>query len=452
MPKICFYCARYDQKPMQTEPLGIGYLAAYLIQQGICSRENIRIVENIDEAIAFMPDIVVVSSVTQVINDAKRFAKKCRDRLDCKILLGGYHISCMPEKLTSEFDVGILGEGEITFAEIVNLIKNDNFSKDSVKPLKGICFLTQNGVQVNPPQQLIADVDSLPYPLRYREYPLGMSLFTSRGCAYRCIFCASHKLWKGKFRLRSADSVVDEIACLVENFRPKTIRIMDDLWMFDKKRFREIVDKLVDLKIPEQVSFTGFCRSNIIQEEDILLLKKMNYKRIRFGVETGSEQLLRRLKGKNISVKDHQRVIDLCKKHEMSCYGSLMFGIPGETIHDIDATMDFLKKNRGYFNIGGFYLYNPIPGTDLWQEMKNCGMIPENFCYENFQLDFLEENFSWDEITYFNEKSIPFEIFRQKIEQIKKDFILAKPTQPISRRLKKIGSRLKKKLISLLNR
>ncbi len=403
-------------------------------------------VDDVDEVLSFNPDIIAVSSVTQVINDAKRFAKECRAKLECTILLGGYHISCMPDQLPPEFDIGILGEGEITFAEIVDLIRNNNFTQDSIKSLKGICFFSGDSVRVNPPQPLISDVDSLPYPLRYKEYPLGMSLFTSRGCAYRCIFCASHKLWKGKLRVRSAESVVDEISYLVEKFHPKTIRIMDDLWMFDKKRFREIVDKLVDRKIPQQVSFTGFCRSNIIQEEDILLLQKMNYRLIRFGAETGSEELLRRLKGKNISVKDHQRVIDLCKKHKMPCYGSFMFGIPGETIDDIEATINFLAKNRRYFNIGGFYLYNPIPGTDLWQEMKNCDIISDNFCYENFQLDFLEKNFSWDDVTYFNEKNIPFDIFKQKIEQIKRDFIFAKPSQSLSRRLKKIGSRIKNKI------
>lgn len=447
--RICFYCARYTGEQMKTEPLGIGYLAAYLLHHGFVQEHDIRIVDTPGEAVAFRPDIIAVSSVTQVIDDARSFARACKAAHQCYMMLGGYHINCMPETLPAEFDAGVLGEGEETLLELVSLVQSDRFTTDALSSVKGICYHDHGSVVITEPRALIADIDTLPFAYRYKVYPLGMSIFTSRGCPYRCIFCASTQFWNGKFRLRSADSVIEEIQYLVDRFKPPTIRIMDDLWMSDKKRFREIVNRLTDIGIPDKVQFTGFCRSNIMGEEEIILLKKMNFKIVRFGAETGSEKLLKRLKGDNISIADHQRVIDLCKKHSIACSGSFMFGIPGETLDDIDATIAFLRKNKGAFHIGGFYLFNPIPGTAIWDEMKQSDAIGDTFCFENFQLDFLAKNFSWNNAAYFNDDIIPLDVFQTKIEQIKTEFITAqkKPSRKagFARKIRRALGKLKRR-------
>ncbi len=424
MPKVCLYCARYDFEPLTITPLGIGYIAAYLIQQGIVSEDEIRIVDNLDKAIEFSPDILGVSSVSQVIHDARDFAKKCKERGGCLTILGGYHITAIPQKLPNEFDIGILGEGEKTFAEIVRLFKTNKLSKYSSQ-IKGICYRQDGEIVINKPRELIGDLDSLPWPYRHKEYSNEIPIFTSRGCPYKCIFCASHGFWGDKYRLRSADSVVSEIADLVNRYASEdiVINILDDLWIAGKTRFREIVQKSIELKIPEKTSFVGFCRSNILYEEEIKLLKQLNYKYIRFGAETGSEVLLKRLKGDNISIADHQRVINLCQKHKIPCGASFMFGVPGETKEDLEATITFLRKNKGKFNINGFYLFNPIPGTKIWAEMKNKKIITDDFLFENMQLDFLKENFSWGNILYFNQENVPLNEFQKYIHKIKAEFI-----------------------------
>jgi coenzyme F420-reducing hydrogenase beta subunit len=237
------------------------------------------------------------------------------------------------------------------------------------------------------------------------------------------VFCASHGFWRGRYRLRDADSVVSEINYLVEEFHPEEIVISDDLWISDKRRFREIVEKLKKLGIPGKVSFRGFVRSNIIQEDDILLLKQMNYRLLRFGAETGSEDLLRRLKGDNISVADHQRVVDLCHRHGMPCSASFMFGIPGETMADLKATDDFLTKNRGKIGIAGFYFFNPIPGTEIWEWMEDKKMVSADLRFELLKIDLLKEDFSWEDILYFNQDHVPLEEFKRFIEKIRRKFI-----------------------------
>ncbi|GAF77877.1 unnamed protein product, partial [marine sediment metagenome] len=191
----------------------------------------------------------------------------------------------------------------------------------------------------------------------------------------------------------------------------------------DKPRLRKIVDELVERGIPKRIAFQGFCRSNIVHEEDILLFKKLNYRFVRFGAETGSERLLRRIKGEGISVADHQRVIDLCAKHGLRCAASFMFGIPGETRKDLKLTIDFLRRNKGKCQIRGFYLFNPMPGTALWEEMTRDGLVTEDLPFERLQLDLLKPNFSWDGLLYFNGKNVPLKRFRKIIERIRKEFV-----------------------------
>jgi radical SAM superfamily enzyme YgiQ (UPF0313 family) len=291
---------------------------------------------------------------------------------------------------------------------------------------------------------LIEDVNSLPWPSRHKKYSSEEAVFTSRGCPYKCIFCASHGFWNGKVRFRSAESVVDEVFYLVKTYKPKEIVILDDLWIADKKRFKAIAEGLMQRNIPQRVTLRGFCRSSIVDEQTILLLKKINYRVLRFGGETGSDELLKAIKGRDISVSDHQRVIDLSYKHGMECGASFMFGVPGETREDIQKTIHFLERNKTKLKIMGFYLFNPIPGTILWQQLVESGLLPSDFKFESLQLDLSRKEFDWENVLYFNNDLIPLNEFRSLIDEIKGKYFLKSKIMIVFSAVK---SRLRRKFL-----
>ncbi len=422
MAKICLYCARFENETFGLEPLGLGYLYSSLVHRGLVAPEDIRIVDTPGEAIDFRPDILAVSSVSQVVADARKFAAACRQASGCLTVLGGYHVTSLPGKLPAEFDIGVLGEGELTFCELVeHYIAGDMAA--SLKNIRGICWRDNGEIAVNQRRELISDIDAIPWPYRHKEYSRDDPVFTSRGCPYNCTFCASHTFWEDKFRLRSAGSVIDEITHIVETRRPNEIAIIDDLWLADKKRLVQIVEGLEDRGIPERVTFRGFCRSNMIYERDILLFKRLNYRFVRFGAETASQKLLTRIKGPGITVKDHQRVINLCDKYGLRCGASFMFGLPGETKKDLCKTIKFLRKNAGKCEIMGFYLFNPIPGTTLWKQLLEQKKLDENLDLASLQLDMTKPGFDWDRVLYFNQDNMEINEFRDIVESIRGEFI-----------------------------
>ncbi|MFC1841035.1 B12-binding domain-containing radical SAM protein, partial [Thermodesulfobacteriota bacterium] len=301
MLKICLYCARFSDQDILTAPLGVAYLAAYLMEQGIVSKENLIIADTIDEAIKFNPDIIGVSSLSHVLDDAIRFAGLCKEKTACLTVLGSYHISSLPSSLPEVFDIGVIGEGEITFTEIVTHFKKDLPVEGWCRDIKGTCYRSENKIRINEKRPLINDIDSLPYPYRHKTYTDDLPVFTSRGCPFRCTFCASHKFWQDKIRFRSHDSVINEICEAVDKYKPKEVVILDDLWMANKDRFNSIANGLIENNIPRKITFRGFCRSNLIHEDEIIQLKRLNYRVVRFGAETGSDRLLKKIKGKNIS-------------------------------------------------------------------------------------------------------------------------------------------------------
>jgi radical SAM superfamily enzyme YgiQ (UPF0313 family) len=422
--KVCLYIASLpeDDMPNRQFPLGIGYVAAYLERSmpGV----EVKLSADIEEVIREKPDILGISSVSQCFNNALAMAQRAKRDLDIPVLLGGYHISSIPHKLPKCFDAGIIGEGEKPFLNLVQLWQQcGEFEPSKLAQILGICFHKGDKVVITSPGDPVAPLDDLPYPKRnISPGARNIFVFSSRGCIYRCKYCASTRHWRN-FRSHSADYFVNELRYLHDVYQAKSIHLLDDLFFADRKRVARIISLLDKQGLLGSLSFDSFIASNLATRETLLLARDLGFKAIKFGAETGSDRLLKEMKGPQASVKHHQRCIDLCQELGFEVRAPFMFGTPGETVKDLELTYQFLKHNKGILKIHGFYLTTPVPGTPYWDQALAKGLVNEDMDWDRLNLDYLKgQAFDMSRAIYLNEENVPLEVLKEYFQKIKEEF------------------------------
>ncbi|HQO38806.1 MAG TPA: cobalamin-dependent protein [Candidatus Omnitrophota bacterium] len=177
--------------------LGLAYIASYL--RKFSTHNDISIVEGDGmRKLEFLkPDIVGLFSVSQSFNEACAVAGAIKRRYGIPVIVGSYHISALPQTLPDTFDIGVIGEGEETMKELVDVLAASGLDRERLRSVRGIAFRDTDGrVRVTPERGYIRDLDSIPLPARDLQEPSAFpSIITSRGCPYRCIFCSSVKYW-----------------------------------------------------------------------------------------------------------------------------------------------------------------------------------------------------------------------------------------------------------------
>lgn len=381
-------------KPLQTSlpPLSLGYLVSSLrdnfgnkmIDFKIIDRDVAKIIR------LYKPDIVGITSVSQNFNYAIKYASLAK-RHDIPVVVGGTHITVLPSTLTKDMDVAVLGEGEMAIVELFSIfLKRRRFTKDDLRKLKGLAFWDGKRVvqtEIRPP---IMPMDLISIPARdLMKIEKCTHVFSSRGCPYRCVFCASSRFWN-KTRFFSAKYVVREIKYLYEQFGVKEVDFWDDLFIVSKPRIKEMVSLLRKEKLLGKLSFSCAVRSNLIDESMVRLLKKLNVKGVSMGLESGTPRILDYLKGGNVKIKDHLRAIKMFKKYGIEPSASFIIGSPGESRKEILQTFNFIKnsKLRGF----GIYVLTPLPGTPIWEYAKKRGIVSEKMDWSTLNVEFLENH------------------------------------------------------------
>lgn len=366
-------------------PLGLGYLASYLIKNEIEVMLVDPDIEDTDyngviqKISGFKPHIVGISAMTSNFFAASRLAKDIKNMSNTIIILGGAHASAVPSEIVSsfrEFDAVVFGEGEETLLEICNKYVN---GKVDFSDISGVCYRENDLPKKNKPRPFIENIDTIPYPARdlvnikkykspnYLEFgKTNATMITSRGCPNQCTFCSAHLSTGYKYRPHSIDYVLGEIQLLIEKYNTEFILFWDDTFTINKKRVLELCEAILDRKL----KFSWFClaRVNTVDEETLSIMKKAGLRVINCGVESGNQEILNNIK-KGTSLEQIKRAYKIARKLKLKTLASFMFGLPGETKETIENTIDFAVELDP--DMAFFFILTPFPGSAIYGEYKD---------------------------------------------------------------------------------
>ena len=389
-------------------PLTYATLSAYLKKYG--GYNDIQIIEcTLEDALeklaAAKPDVIGLTSTTlfypRIIDLAKRI-RKAPSLKNSLILIGGPHTTALPSSFDTVFDIGIVGEGEQTLLELMDLLKKNKniIPKKDLGNIKGIVYFDHNKLIQTGRREFIKNLDDIPMldwsiidrryfrkNIVFTERPVvSVPIITSRGCPFNCIFCNSRLIW-GSVRFHSAKRVADEIEYLVKNFRASLIEPSDDLFIANKQRLRELIEELRKRRLLGKVEFVSMARTDLIDEELMDILKTLNVTRLNFGFESGSDKIIKSLKGGAISLEKHKNAVLLCEKYKIKARGSFIFGSPGETIKEMEETLRFISFMwRHKVELIWCHVMTPFPNTKVWEIAKQRGKVSDQMDWAKLSL------------------------------------------------------------------
>lgn len=375
---------RLRQSPQVVPPMGIMSLAAHLrsrfditaqlfnLRLEPCSMKSLA-----RRIVAFEPDVVALGSLTASVHLVGPLTEMVRAALPkALIILGGPAATANGRAVlsTSQADVAVAGEGELPIESVIREWFDGSRRLDTIP---GIFWRDGSGEIVQNPGSppVLEDLDSLPFPAYdlidlpayWRHIPFGVvpyrkyvSILTSRGCPYPCMYC-QHALGR-EFRAHSAARVVDEIAHCVRNYGVDTIEMLDDIFNYDPNRVLEFCELIVRRNLKIHITFPNGMRGDLLTEEIIDALHGAGLDHLTLALETATPRI-QELVGKRLNI---ERLLANARYAAgrgilTQCYN--MLGFPTETEaearHTVDTVLDLP------IHMATFFTVTPFPGTEL---------------------------------------------------------------------------------------
>lgn len=394
-------------------PLGLLYIASHLRQH---TEHEVFVLDSQVEGLSYdevesrvadiNPDVVGITVLTLMLYDAYETAKRVKKvSPDIHICFGGPHTFVYPREsaMLDPVDSVVVSEGERVFTELVEALDEGR----DLSEVRGVVFEKHGEIVSTPPPKQITDLDSLP-PVDRRMVPyekyhslvdvgeLSTTMISSRGCPGRCIFCdVPYK----RFRERSPQLVVNEMEDVL-SLGIREIYFYDDAFNLTKRRVLALCEEIQKRGVELRWAFRG--RVAPFDEEMAEALRSAGCTRIQFGVESGSEKILRVMR-KSITLDEIRDAFRIARKYDITTVAYFMIAFPGETREHIVRTIEFAKELEPDYPV--FCVTVPFPGTELYRMGLERGILSHDFWLEHarspkefFTPELWTENLSTEEI------------------------------------------------------
>ena len=348
------------------------------------------------------PDVVGITNPFSDLADyALRTAHEIKAaKADTVIIIGGPHATSCPADFLSPggpVDYVVRGEGEETLHSIVRALSDGS----DPRRIPGITYIDGGEVHSNPPGPFIRDLDSLPlpayhlvemeryfdivrsgYPSRFTfEYPGSereVSIITSRGCPYNCVFCGNHLHMGRVWRHNSVGYVLKHMDLLVSKYGVNHFHLEDDNVTLNAGRFCGILDGIIDNAWDISWDTPNGVRLDGLDGPMLNRIKASGCTYLIFGIESGKQETLDRIVKKGISLDEAESAMHACKVEGLDVHAFYVVGFPGETRAAIQETFRFAQRALWRYDaIPHLCMARPLPGTELYEICEKNGYLTE---------------------------------------------------------------------------
>jgi radical SAM superfamily enzyme YgiQ (UPF0313 family) len=401
-------------------PLGMLSIAAFLEERGLatsiidCYARPLSLDELVAEIVRLSPDVVGFSCTTSSFLEGYRVAERLKERLpQVRIVFGGAHVSSLGVALLNRFpaiDYLVIGEGENSFYELLASGFRD------VGRIPGIGYRESGRGALASARELIADLDTLPFPAYHRlpgfprrynlplfSYPTSpnTSIISSRGCPYQCSYCDRSVFSRG-FRFNSPEYIVEHLAMLHRDYGVRHVFFYDDLFTFDRSRVERLCVLLEQKRVP--VTYNCIARLEHVDSGLVALLKRSGCWQVNFGIESGDPDIVKKHR-KFYALDEVGEKLRMVKRAGLRVKGLFMIGLPGESTAAIRRTIDYaLSLPLDEINVTKF---TPFPGAPVYPTIRDHG-------------EFTEE---WPAMNCMNFVFVPNGMTREELEELYNEFI-----------------------------
>ncbi len=278
-----------------------------------------------------------------------------------------------------------MGEGEYTMLDIVDSLKD----KRDLRNISGTVVRDQNGMKINRKRPYILDLDTLPFPayhlIRLEDYfslyaegftdrPVwpypgserAVSVVTSRGCPFNCIFCSIHLHMGNVWRFHSIEYFIRHLSFLIQKYNIHHVHFEDDNLTLNPARFKKMLREFLNKEMHFTWDTPNGIRVDTLTKELLLDCKRSGCTYLIFGIESGNQRVLNDIIDKRLDLDGVSPVASWCKEIHLDTMAFFVIGFPGETKQEMRDTIDFALSLEKRFDVTpSLFIATPLPGTRL---------------------------------------------------------------------------------------
>lgn len=358
---------------IRAEPLGLEMVAAALSDHDV-RIADLRLKDNLEFLLSHDPPDVCGIGCGYTIDcyPVLKLAERVKRILpELFIFVGGHHASMRPSDFKGgNIDAVVVGEGEVTVRELVEALEK----RIELSEIPGVLLSDPVKSGNFKPRPLIGDLDMLPFPKRavtpgsrdgYHmgfQHPLAL-VETSRGCIFHCTFCSVWQFYRGTYREKSPERVVEELKQVREPF----VLFVDDNFLLDVKRAKRIAQLLHEEGIKKRYTFQARSDTIVKHPEAIEAWKEIGLRGVFIGVEKVDDEALAGV-NKHNSAENNEKALEFLRGLGLDIWSSFIVD-PDFDHEDFRKLRTFIVSHR--LKTPTFSVLTPLPGTELFEKLRN---------------------------------------------------------------------------------